>query len=168
MHFRLLLLVPLILGPLLAAASQPATPTQPSAPMNAPTVTLGYVLLTVKSVPASLGFYEKAFGLKRRFLHEDGDKAYGELETGATRLGFVSLAQAESTLGCTPVTSTPNTPPLAMEIALVSQDVAGVYEQALKAGAKAHSAPTAKPWGQVVAYVRDPDGHLVELCSPMP
>ena len=30
------------------------------------------------------------------------------------------------------------------------------------------SPPVAKPWGQIVAYVRDPDGHLVELCSPLP
>jgi lactoylglutathione lyase len=28
-------------------------------------------------------------------------------------------------------------------------------------------APTKKPWGQTVAYVRDLDGHLVELCTPM-
>lgn len=136
--------------------------------MNTPTVSLGYVLLTVKNVPASLAFYEQAFGLKRRFLHEEGDKAYGELETGATRLGFVSLAQAEATLGCKPVGTTPGDRPLAMEIALVTQDVAGVYAQALKAGATAFQAPATKPWGQTVAYVRDADGHLVEICSPMP
>ena len=27
--------------------------------------------------------------------------------------------------------------------------------------------PHAKPWGQVVAYVRDLNGFLVELCSAM-
>jgi len=136
--------------------------------MNTPTVSLGYVLLTVNKVPAALAFYEQAFGLKRRFLHEDGDKAYGELETGATRLGFVSLAQAEATLGCKPVLCPPESSPAAVEIALVTQQVAEVYAQALKVGAKAHSAPSEKPWGQTVAYVRDPDGHLVEICSPMP
>lgn len=168
MRFRLLLLVPLILGPSLTTNSQPQPPAHTASPMSIPNVSLGYVLLTVRNVPASLAFYEKAFGLKRRFLHEDGDKAYGELETGATRLGFVSLAQAEDVLGCRPVSSSPDATPLAMEIALVTQDVAGLFEQALKAGAKSHSAPAEKPWGQIVAYVRDPDGHLVELCSPMP
>ncbi|MFQ3593593.1 MAG: VOC family protein, partial [Gemmataceae bacterium] len=28
-------------------------------------------------------------------------------------------------------------------------------------------APVAKPWGQVVSYVRCPDGILVELCTPI-
>jgi hypothetical protein len=27
--------------------------------------------------------------------------------------------------------------------------------------------PKIKPWGQVVAYVRDLDGFLIEVCSPM-
>jgi catechol 2,3-dioxygenase-like lactoylglutathione lyase family enzyme len=28
------------------------------------------------------------------------------------------------------------------------------------------AAPTTKPWGQVVAFVRDKDGIVVELCTP--
>ncbi len=27
--------------------------------------------------------------------------------------------------------------------------------------------PNTKPWGQVVAYVRDLDGFLIEICTPM-
>lgn len=57
--------------------------------------------------------------------------------------------------------------PLGVEIALVSSDVAQAYASALAAGATALAAPTTKPWGQVVAYVRCPDGTLVELCSPV-
>lgn len=45
--------------------------------------------------------------------------------------------------------------------------VAAAHAQALKAGAIELAAPAAKPWGQVVSYVRCPDGSLVELCSPM-
>jgi len=29
------------------------------------------------------------------------------------------------------------------------------------------ASPRVKPWGQVVSYVRCPDGALVELCSPV-
>ena len=57
--------------------------------------------------------------------------------------------------------------PLGMEIALVTDDVSGAYKQALDAGAVALKEPTQKPWGQIVAYVRCPDGLLVELCSPV-
>ena len=47
---------------------------------------LGYVIVYTPNVPAALSFYERAFGLTRRFLHESND--YGELDTGATVLGF--------------------------------------------------------------------------------
>ena len=39
------------------------------------------------------------------------------------------------------------------------------FERAVKAGAALLKAPASKPWGQVVAYVRCPDGRLVELCT---
>ena len=49
---------------------------------------LGYTILYVPDVPATLKFYEAAFGLVTRFLHDSGD--YGELETGSTALAFSS------------------------------------------------------------------------------
>jgi len=135
--------------------------------MNTPAVTLGYVILTVKDVAASLSFYEKAFGLTRRFLHDDNGKAYGELDTGTTKLSFVSLSLAEASYGSKPLMSTPESAPLGAEIAFVTQEVSKVYAHALKAGARPQSEPATKPWGQTVSYVRDPDGHLIEICSPL-
>jgi lactoylglutathione lyase len=55
---------------------------------------LGYTIAYVADVPASLAFFENAFGLTRRFLHEGGD--YGELDTGATTLAFASLELGEA------------------------------------------------------------------------
>ena len=53
-----------------------------------------YTLVYVADVAASLAFFERAFGLKTRFLHESG--AYGEVDTGAsgTTLAFVDHATA--------------------------------------------------------------------------
>ena len=51
---------------------------------------LGYVIVYVADVAASLAFYEAAFGLKRRMLTPEGD--YGELDTGATTLAFAAQA----------------------------------------------------------------------------
>jgi hypothetical protein len=48
----------------------------------------------MNGVAAILDFYVKAFGLSRRSFREDNDKNYGELETGATRLAFASVALA--------------------------------------------------------------------------
>jgi lactoylglutathione lyase len=135
--------------------------------MNSP-VSLGYVILYVKNVAASLAFYEAAFGLTRRFFSDDNGKAYGELETGATRLGFVSLELAKTNLPHPPIMTSPSAAPLGTEIALVTPDVDAIYARALQAGAVGYAKPEPKPWGQIVAYVRDPDGHLVEICSPLP
>jgi lactoylglutathione lyase len=134
--------------------------------MNPPS--LGYVLLYVNDVAASLAFYEKAFGLARRFFHDDNGKAYGELETGATRLAFASIALAEEHLKQKVVAAAPDKPPLGMEIALTTPDVPALFKRAVTAGATAISGPATKPWGQTVAYLRDNSGHLVELCTPMP
>ena|SRR5436190_6788531 len=136
--------------------------------MSTPSVSLGYVILYVKDVSASLAFYEKAFGLAKRFFHDDAGKAYGELETGATRLAFVSLELAKVSLKQAPVTTSPSSTPQASEIAFVTPDVQAVYARALSAGATAFAEPGQKPWGQVVAHVRDIDGHMVEICSPLP
>jgi lactoylglutathione lyase len=136
--------------------------------MTVPSVSLGYVILYVKDVSAALVFYESAFGLSRRFFHDDSGKAYGELETGATRLGFASLELVRTTLKGNSVAASQDKPPSGMEIAFTTTDVAGLYARAVKAGAVGVSEPAAKPWGQIVGYVRDLDGHLVEICTPMP
>jgi len=127
-------------------------------------VKLAYIIHYVRDVPATLDFYERAFGLSRRFLHESN--TYGELETGATALAFVTEEVAASHgFGFTAVRPEGAAP--GTEIGLVVEDVGFAYARALGAGAIAMSAPAAKPWGQGVAYVRDPNGFLVELCTAM-
>jgi lactoylglutathione lyase len=49
----------------------------------------------------------------------------------------------------------------------VTHNVQAAYDRAVEEGAAAVSPPQTKPWGQDVAYVRDPDGNLVELASPV-
>ena len=136
--------------------------------MSTPSASLGYVILYVKDVSATLLFYERAFGLSRRFFNDDNGKAYGELETGSARLAFASLELAKEHLKQDVVAASPSKPPLGFEIALVTSDVSPLYARAVKAGATAVSEPATKPWGQTVAYLRDEDGHLVELCTPLP
>jgi catechol 2,3-dioxygenase-like lactoylglutathione lyase family enzyme len=126
---------------------------------------LGYVILYVPDVQASMRFHEQAFGLKRRFLHESG--AYGELDSGDTTLAFASFSQAESNLPACFVPAHGASLPLGMEIALVSPQVSAAHARALAHGATELSPPTTKPWGQVVSYVRAPDGCLIELCTPV-
>jgi lactoylglutathione lyase len=124
----------------------------------------GYTILYVDDAEASLTFFEKAFGMSRRFYHESG---YGEVETGATALGFASHALGASNLPAGYVSASASNLPLGMEIALVCDDVQNAFDTAIIAGAKPLKAPMAKPGGQIVAYVQCPDGLLVELCTPV-
>lgn len=125
----------------------------------------GYTILYVRDVEATLHFYEKAFGLQRKFIAPD--QSYGELLTGDTTLSFASVTLAASNLKNGFIPSEPAQKPFAMEIGMVTDDVPGTLETALSAGASLVENPKTKPWGQVVAYVRDPEGFLVEICSPV-
>lgn len=123
---------------------------------------LRYTILYVADVAASLAFYERAFGLERAMLHEGGD--YGELATGNTKLAFSSL-DLMCQLGKAPGLAS-EYPPI-FEIAFETEDVAGSFATALLAGAKSVQQPERMPWGQIISYVRDPDGFLIEICSPV-
>lgn len=125
----------------------------------------GYTIIYVPDVAASLAFYETAFGLARRFLHESG--MYGELETGATTLAFAAHDLGDMNFPGGHVRASASAQPLGMEIGLVTDQVEQAHAIALAAGASEVAAPAAKPWGQVVSYLRCPDGSLVELCTPM-
>jgi lactoylglutathione lyase len=124
---------------------------------------LGYTLLYVKDVPGTVAFYEQAFGIERAFVHETN--TYAEMSTGGTKLGFVSHDVASHSVKYKPVTTSGDPP--GIEIGFVTDDVDGDYDRAIKAGAARVLAPTTKPWGQKVSYVRDCNGFLIEICSPM-
>ncbi|MEQ9813208.1 MAG: VOC family protein [Azospirillaceae bacterium] len=83
---------------------------------------LGYVILYVPDVGAAIGFYARAFGLDHRFVHDSG--TYGELDTGATVLAFAAETLTEDN-GVRMVAARPEAAAPAMEIALVTDDVAG-------------------------------------------
>ena len=129
------------------------------------TMKLGYTIVYVPDVAASLDFFERAFGLTRRFLHESG--MYGELETGETTLSFAVHALGDSNFPGGHVHADSSAQPLGMEIALVTEDVGSAHQSAIASGARELAAPTTKPWGQTVSYVRAPDGCLIELCTPI-
>ena len=123
---------------------------------------LAYTILYVENVPATLEFYQKAFGFKQKMLHESGD--YGELDTGQTTLSFSSLSLMKD-LGKNP--SKPQKDHPCFEIAFAANDVPNAYEQAIKFGARSVQEPAEMPWGQTTAYVTDLNGFLVEICTPI-
>jgi len=123
---------------------------------------LGWVIVYVDDPAAASAFYQEAFGLRGEF--EVG--TYAQMDTGATRLAFAAYELGDGNFPGG-VQRPAAGRPANVEIALVAEDVDGAYERALAAGATALAAPADKPQGQRVAYVRDPFGTLVELCTPL-
>jgi len=125
----------------------------------------GYTIVYVPDVDASLTFFERAFDFARRFFHESG--TYGELDTGETTLSFASHALGEMNFPDGYIAASISARPLGMEVAFTTPNVAAAHAHAVAAGAVSLKEPEKKPWGQVMSYVRCPDGTLVELCSPI-
>lgn len=125
---------------------------------------LGYTIIYVADVLATIAFYEKAFGLSRRFVHESN--LYAELETGGTTLAFAGESMATMN-GFAIRPNRLGDLAAGFEIALVTDDPKSAYLKAVDSGANAVKPPVEKPWGQVVGYVRDLNGCLVEICSPV-
>ena len=119
-----------------------------------------YTILYVPDVPATLAFYAKAFGLAQGFLHESGD--FGDLQTGETKLSFCSI-KLMAQLGKRVATEPPALP--CFELAFETEDVAAALERAVSAGAELVQGVEQMDWGQTTAYVRTPDGTMVEICT---
>lgn len=128
-------------------------------------IKFGYSIVYVANVPQILDFYDRAFGFKTKFLHSEHD--YGELDTGNTIIGFANHQLGKMNLPDGYLPTDVNTLPFGMELVLVTNDVIQAFEKALTEGAIAIQPPSVKPWGQTVAYLRDPEGTLIELCNPI-
>jgi len=116
----------------------------------------GYTILYVEDVARTIDFYERAFGLSRRFITDD--VTYGEMDTGDTTLSFAKHTLASQFIPGGSRRNDPAEQPAGVEIGFVTDDVPAAWDAALAAGAMKVAPPETKPWGQTVAYVRDPDG----------
>ena len=128
-------------------------------------IKFGYTILYVNDVTKSIEFYEQSFGFKRKFITSEND--YAELDTGNTTLSFASKQLGNTNLKNGFLESSLQEKPFGIEIALITDNVKVVVENSLKNGASLLEEPIVKPWGQTVAYIRDIDGFLIELCSPI-
>ncbi len=124
-----------------------------------------HTIFYVRDIQQTIKFYEKAFNIKAKFIHESG--TYAELDTNGTSLAFASEELAKMNLPNGYTSLDPKNPPHACEIVFTTENVGKTFSNALEAGASQVSQPQEKPWGQTVAYVRDPEGILIEIASVM-
>ena len=126
-------------------------------------IKFAYTILYVKDVEKTINFYEKAFGFAKKFITPDN--SYGELLVGETTLSFASVILASSNLKDGFTESSLTNKPFGIEIGFTTDNVEETVQSAVNAGGTILENPKTKPWGQVVAYVRDIDGFLIEICT---
>ena len=120
-----------------------------------------YVILIVGDLDRALDFYTGVLGL--RLGHRSGD--YAQLQTGPTRLALYTRSAMAKILAMAlepPAASAPG-----FEIGFKVADVDAAFAELVARGAPPVAPPTDRFWGQRTAYVRDPDGHLVELAQDL-
>lgn len=129
----------------------------------------GYAFIWVDDVEGAVRFYEEAFGFRRRFLTDNGDLGlYAELETGETALAIADSKEARALFPDGYRENRLDQPPAAFQLSFVTSDVEDAYGSALRAGASGMSEPQTQLWGQTIARVRDPNGVLVSIATPIP
>lgn len=124
-----------------------------------------YTILYVPDVKQALEFYERAFDMGIRFISDEG--GYGELETLHTTLAFLDERVAEDHhFGNVRLNRLSEQAP-GFEIAFTTNNVEEAVDRAVLAGATLTKPATPMPWGQTIAYIRDPNGIVIEICTPM-
>ncbi len=102
-----------------------------------------YTIIYVQDVLQTVAFYEKAFNLKQRFIHESNQ--YGEMETGKTTIAFASNQLAQSNLPSGFQENSLQNLPNGVEIGFVVEDVTDAFNCAVEAGAINVVQPKIKP-----------------------
>ncbi len=120
---------------------------------------LDYVVLIVTDLEQSLSFYTETLGLE---LQHRAEK-YAQIKAGTTRLSLYSRDAMQETLGA--VLEPPSLSAPSFELGFKVADCDAAFSELVAAGAPAVTPPTTRPWGQRTAYVRDPDGNLIELAQ---
>ena len=123
----------------------------------------GYTVVFVDDVAQTLAFYERAFGLERKFASQ----AFGTLSTGDTTLAFGWVVNERRELGADHPfrDNRADDLPAGAQLSFISDDVPAAFARAVAAGARPVVAPQQMPWGQTVSRVRDNNGFLVSIVT---
>jgi uncharacterized glyoxalase superfamily protein PhnB len=124
-----------------------------------------YTILYVENVAETIGFYEKAFGFSPKFI--TAEKDYAEMISGETTIGFASTELGNSNFkdGFEKISNSKK--PVGIELAFTTENIEKDFQNAIISGATEFEPLTEKPWGQKVGYVRDNNGFLIEICTPI-
>lgn len=117
--------------------------------------------ILVDDFAASFGFYHDVLGLTPQAPEQEAGPyaCFKAADGGGTDIALLSR-------GLMKAMDTQPGPATGFVLALRVDDVDAAYAEAVAAGAESVAEPADQPaWGMRVAYLRAPEGTLVEFCS---
>lgn len=118
---------------------------------------LGYAILFVSDIGASVRFYRDVLGVPFRFAN----KTYAEFATEGAKFGLYARHALPALIGAHAPTGPVPWPQ--GEVAFFVEDPDGDHERLRRAGVTILAPPTDRPWGERTLHIADPDGNVVEL-----
>jgi len=122
------------------------------------------VRLLVGDFTASVAFWRDIMQLP--VTYSDESIGYAYFDTGSAGVELISRDGFAAALG----EATPAPTPLGRQAVLVFRvdDVDATYTHLVQRGATAVAGPQDRPaWGARSAHISDPDGHLIEIYTPL-
>lgn len=124
---------------------------------------LGYTIIFVEDINATVAFYQTAFGLEAQAV----TPMFAAMNTGQTTLAFGANSNERRELAgkLEYRDNTLEHDPAGIQISFISENVEADFARAIQAGATSVIEPNLKPWGQTVSRVRDLNGVLVGIVT---
>jgi lactoylglutathione lyase len=120
---------------------------------------VGYVILYVGNLEASIAFYRDLIGLPFKFQ----ESGYAEFATKGSKLGLYERSRLPELIGRETTGGGP-----AGEILFLVEDVDAEAERLRRAGVEILSGPLDRPWGHRTIHLQEPDGFVIELAQEIP
>lgn len=124
-----------------------------------------YTIFYVDDVAKTISFYENAFWFQKKFITPEGD--YAELNSGETTIAFASTILGNLNFKKGFEKASIKKQPHGVEMAFTTEAIEADFKKAIASGAIEYEPITEKPWGQKVGYLRDLNGFLIEVCTPI-
>lgn len=117
--------------------------------------------LIIRDANRALDYYRDAFGAEviQQYRHHNGDLMHGEIEIGDSR---IMISEEQPSTGCLSPQALKNTP---VSLYLYVKDVDAFVAKAVQAGCQIKMPIGDMFWGDRVAQLVDPFGHIWSIAT---